>query len=265
MSRRPKLRVGAVSYLNTKPLVFGLPESSELRLSLDYPSRLAEQLAAAELDVALIPSVEFLRGDGYSLVSTACIACRGPVWSVKLLFRVPPERVRTLALDEGSRTSAALAKVLLHGRYGIQPACEPLPLGASHEDTSADAVLLIGDRAMHTPAGLFCEIWDLGDQWCRWTELPFVFAVWAARPGIDTTELALRLDEARDAGLANLETIAQREAAPLGLTEASCKMYLGDYLHFTLGPRERRGLALFERKATALGLVPKEVTHGSVD
>src|SRR5688500_9637725 len=98
------MRIGAVNYLNSKPLVSGLECAAPgVRLSFDLPSRLADSLAAGRLDVALIPSVEFFRTAGYRIVSDACVACRGHVLSVKLHFRVPPREVRSLALDEGSR------------------------------------------------------------------------------------------------------------------------------------------------------------------
>ena len=103
------MRIGAVSYLNTKPLVYGLADlAPQHELVYDLPSRLADRLAAGALDVALIPSVEYFQRPDYEIVSDACIACRGPVRSVKLLSRVPLESIRTLALDEGSRTSAVL-------------------------------------------------------------------------------------------------------------------------------------------------------------
>src|SRR5689334_2567653 len=173
MSSRSKIRVGAVSYLNTKPLIYGFERfAPEAELVLDYPSRLADSLAAGTLDVALIPSIEFFQDPTYTIVSDACIGCRGPVLSVKLFSRVPVDKIRTLALDEGSRTSAALVRILLKERFGIEPEREPLPLGNDLGDTRADAVLLIGDRAMHSPVGKFAAVWDLGDEWCRWAELP---------------------------------------------------------------------------------------------
>ncbi len=143
------MRIGAVNYLNSKPLVYGLEAAAaESRVFYDLPSRLADSLAAGRLDVALVPIVEWLRQPGHVVVSDACVACRGPVLSVKLYFRVPPSEVKTLALDEGSRTSAALALVLLDELAGVQPTCEPLPIGCGLESTAADAVLLIGDRAI---------------------------------------------------------------------------------------------------------------------
>lgn len=251
------LRIGAVNYLNTKPLIHGLgEESARFHLSLDLPSRLADGLAVGTYDVALIPSIEFFQRPDYTIVSDACIACRGPVLSVKLFFRTPPPRVKTLALDEGSRTSAALARVLLWRRFGIRPELAPLPIGASLGDTSADAVLLIGDRAMRSPGGRFEEVWDLGDEWSRFSEAPFVFAMWVARSETALGNLPEVLAAARDRGVSQLERIAAAEAAPLGLSRPECLTYLRDYLHFHLGPRERAGLELFQREAIALELAP---------
>ena len=167
MNRSARLRVGAVNYLNTKPLVYRLDRlAPQADVVFDLPSRLADRLAAGSLDVALIPSVEFFQNPDYRIVSDACIACRGPVLSVKLFSRVPAERIATLALDEGSRTSAALVRILLRERFGIEPQLQPLPIGEGLESSDADAVLLIGDRAMHSPPGRFAEVWDLGDAWC---------------------------------------------------------------------------------------------------
>jgi chorismate dehydratase len=268
MIARPPVRLGAVNYLNTKPLVHGLTETPQgqasalpYRLSFDLPSRLADDLAAGRLDVALIPSVEFFRNPAYEIVSDACIACRGPVLSVKLFSRVPLESISTLALDEGSRTSAALAQILLRERFRITPVLESLPIGSTLADTAADAVLLIGDRAIHSPPGRFAAVWDLGDQWQRWSGLPFVFAMWVARPGLDPdamADLAAALEASRDAGLAYLDAIAEREAPLLGLTIPQCLAYVRDNLHFTLGPEERRGLRRFRQLAADMDLAPAD-------
>jgi chorismate dehydratase len=238
--------------------VFGLERfSSQLDLVFDLPSRLADRLAAGQLDVALIPSIEFFQDPRYAIVSDACIACRGPVWSVKLLSRVPMSSIRTLALDEGSRTSCALARILLKERFDLEPTTTPLPLGADASTAAAEAVLLIGDRAMHVPPEDFTEVWDLGDEWCRWAELPFVFAMWVARDGVEVGELASILEMGRDDGVRRLPEIAAREAPGVGLSVDSCLAYLRDNLHFTLGSKERRGLELFRQHARKFGLVPK--------
>lgn len=259
-----KIRIGAVSYLNTKPLIYDFQRfAPEVILVLDYPSKLADALAAGALDVALIPSIEAFQDPTYTIVSDACIGCRGPVLSVKLYCRTAPDKIRTLALDEGSRTSAALTKILLKQRFGIEPRLLPLPIGDSLADSPADAVLLIGDRAMRTPPGTFHTIWDLGDEWCRWAELPFVFAMWTARAGVDLQGIEKALESSRDAGVARLDEIAVREAAPLGLTEAECLAYLRDNLYFYLGEREARGLSLFQKLAREMQLAPPGVDVGS--
>jgi chorismate dehydratase len=251
-----RLKVGAVTYLNTKPLVFRLQDfATHAELIFDLPSRLADKLSAGQLDVALIPSVEYFQKSSYKIVSDACIACRGPVLSVKLFCRVPAAQIRSLALDEGSRTSAALTRILLKERFGIEPRLEPLPIDRPLSEVNTDAVLMIGDRAIHSPAVSFAEVWDLGDQWCRWVNLPFVFAMWVAGSKVNAAELAPALAEARDCGVANLETIAESEAGPLGLTVPQCLAYLRDHLYFYLGEREREGLHLFSQKASALGLL----------
>jgi len=259
-----RLRVGAVNYLNTKPLVYGLDRlAPQAQIVFDLPSRLADELAAGRLDVALIPSLEFFQRLDYRIVSDACIACRGPVLSVKLFSRVPVERIGRLALDEGSRTSAALVRILLRQRFGLEPRLEALPIGATIDETAADAVLLIGDRAIHSPPGRFTEVWDLGDQWVRWSGLPMVFAMWTARAGTELGELEVALGEARDLGVAHVEQIAAAEAAPLGLTVPQCVGYLRDNLHFYLGPEELQGLHTFYDRAVALGLAPPEWVAGA--
>lgn len=265
MTKQAEIRLGAVSYLNTRPLVHGLAERlPQAEIVYGLPSRLADRLARGELDVALIPSIEFFQNPDYSIVSDACIGCRGPVWSVKLFSQVPPERIRTLALDEGSRTSVALVRILLRERFGLSPELVSLPIKSRTEHGSvlrkADATLLIGDRAIHSPPGDWNFTWDLGEEWNRWSKLPFVFAMWTARPGLDPVLLAeidAALREARDDGLAHLPEIAQREAGSIGLTPTECLAYLRDNLYFYLGPREQQGLELFYRHAAALGLAPR--------
>ena len=255
------MRIGAVSYLNTKPLVYGLAElAPQHELIFDLPSRLADDLAAGRLDVALIPSIEFFKNPTYTIVSDACIACRGPVRSVKLFSRAPPANIRTLALDEGSRTSVALVRILLRERLGLDPVLIPLPIDARPEAIEVDALLLIGDRAIQPPSGRFVAEWDLGDVWCRWAELPFVFAMWVARQESNAAleEVGNLLSQTRDLGVANVESIAAAEHAAVGLSYADCLVYLRDQLHFDLGPRELAGLRLFREHASRLGLAPRE-------
>lgn len=252
------VQIGAVSYLNSKPLIEDLAEltAGEAELTLDYPSRLADDLANGSLDVALIPSFEYFLQTDYEVVSDACVATHGPVMSVKLYSRVPLGNIRTLALDEGSRTSAALVRIMLSERYGVHPQLEPLPLGLSTEATKADAVLLIGDRAMHLPEEPFEAVWDLGEEWLSWTGLPFVFALWATRRSTELGSVEYALGEARNRGVVRVEDIGRREAAALGLSAETATNYLKHNLHFQLGSPEKNGLKLFQQLAVQQGLAP---------
>lgn len=275
MNQPTPLRVGAVNYLNSKPLIHRFEEHANrlaesepalagLRLLKDLPSRLADSLVDGRLDAALVPAFEALAEPRWRIVSDACVAADGPVSSVKLYFRCPPEEVQTLALDEGSRTSVALARLLLHRRFAVDAHRTRLPIGAGLADADADAVLLIGDRAMHAPPEelrrQFVAEWDLAEEWRRDTGLPFVFAVWAARPGVDGAALAALLEASRDDGLVAFAEIARAEAPALGLTVEHAERYLRQNLRFTLGPRERRGLELFRQQCRDAGLLPDAPT-----
>ncbi|MCA9081147.1 MAG: menaquinone biosynthesis protein [Planctomycetaceae bacterium] len=252
-----KLRIGAVSYLNSKPLIEGLSTlAPDAELILDVPSRLADALQRGQLDVALIPSVEAFGDPDYEVVSDACVATRGPVLSVKLYSRVFPGDIRSLALDEGSRTSSALVQVMLEERFGVRPRLQPLPLGKSVADTSADAILLIGDRAMHPPAEEFHTVWDLGQEWLQWTGLPFVFAMWVARKETPLHGLDVALEQTRDLGVANIPSIARREAPKLQLAPETAESYLRKNLHFQIGSAERHALELFHELAASQGFAP---------
>lgn len=250
-----KLRVGAVNYLNTKPLIERLTDfAPQIELSLDLPSRLADRMAAGELEVGLIPVVEFFRGDGYSFIPGVAIASRGPVLSVTLFSRVPWPAIRSVALDEGSRTSSALTQILLRKRYGAAAEVRPLPINAITEDVSADAVLLIGDRAMRACLPGFRYAYDLGDEWTAWTGLPMVYAVWAVRDGVELGATEKAFHRAKEFGLAHAGQIAQREAPALGLDPGYCRRYLDTLIRYDLGPQELAGMRKYRELAAELGL-----------
>jgi chorismate dehydratase len=254
------IRIGAVNYLNTKPLIHGLEElAPQAELVLDVPSRLADGLRQGRLDVALIPVIEYFRGEGYSIVPGISIASDGPVLSVTLFSRVPFAAIRRVALDEGSRTSATLTQVLLRHRHGVRPEVVPLPLDAEAEAVDADAVLLIGDRAMRACLPGFAHAFDLGQEWHDWVGLPFVYAVWAVRAGVDLGPVAEALHEAKRRGLRQVGPIAHREAPRLGLDAGFCRRYLDNIIRFGLGPREQAGLHHYYMLACELGLAPRGV------
>ncbi|MCH9655685.1 MAG: menaquinone biosynthesis protein [Planctomycetes bacterium] len=256
----PPIRVGAVSYLNSKPLIEDLEDLAEnAELMLDYPSLLADDLAEGRIDVGLIPSIEVIRNSDYEIISNACVATQGPVLSVKMYSYVPLGKIKRLALDMGSRTSATLVQIMLAEQYGVFPEVEPLPMDQSIKATTADAILLIGDRAIHTPDTKFAATWDLGEEWLRWTGLPFVFAMWAVRKNQETGSLASALCQARDRGVTQLDEIARREAPKLGIEVSVAQSYLKKNLSFHLGPAECCGLQLFQELAIKTGLAPEGV------
>ncbi len=267
------IRFGLVRYFNAKPLYYGLEDRlPTATFELDLPSRLADSLANGNLDVALIPSVEFLRGikeHNYIALPGAAIGTKGVVRSVKLLSHVPPNEIQRLALDEGSRTSQALCRVLLDGLYGVRPEqLEELPIGVPPEESTADAVLVIGDRAMRLPEWRYHTVIDLGEAWNRWTGLPFVFALWVAKPriGLDLDQISAVLRTCREDGVAHAREIASAHAASLGLGLEECVTYLTHQITYQLDEPELAGLRLFAAKAEALGLVPERcdvVLHSS--
>ena len=263
-------RIGAVSYLNTKPLVQGLAEAvgSAGKLSYALPSVLADQLAVGELDAALIPSIETFSNPDYETISNACIACRGPVWSVKLFSRVPIHQIQSLSLDEGSRTSVALARILLKTHFQVDPQLEPLAIDDDWLACQTDAVLLIGDRAMkpqfpQNEHGGFVHEIDLGKWWHDWTGLPFVFAMWTVRKELVNSELAAPLErwltEARDRGVHDSGALARQESDRYGLSYQECRDYFDEYLHFRMGPAERTGFAKFRQCVKDLSLFSPRV------
>jgi chorismate dehydratase len=247
------LRLGVVSYLNAVPTVHGLAQDPAFVLVRDVPARVAEMLHAGEVDLGLIPSIEYGRGD-YSIVPGVALASRGPVRSVNLYHRKPLDQVRRVALDASSRTSVALLKVLLAERgpapeYVVRP---PDVLGMLEE---ADAALVIGDPAFYFRGEL--SRLDLGEEWTSRTGLPFVWAFWAGRPGAVDAGQVRRLQEAVAAGLRSVAEIA---AAYNGLGRAHAaenEAYLRHHIAFGLAEGELLGLSEFYRRAHALGLIPR--------
>jgi chorismate dehydratase len=254
------VRIGAVRYLNSKPLIYGLEDlAPSAEVHLDVPSRLADQLANGELDVALIPSIEYFRGRDYLILPDMAIAAYGPVLSVKLYCRVPVRDVRTVALDEGSRTSVALTRILLDRWCAEPPQTRPLPLGMPAEESDADAVLVIGDRAIRPLRLGQVATYDLGEAWLNETGLPFVFAMWVVRRDANLGNVGVALRRAKQRGIQNVQAISEREGPALGLTVPETMRYLTEYIRFDFGPRELKGLELFYERAATLGLAPKGV------
>jgi len=268
-----RVRLGAVSYLNARPCVVGLERTPAFELSFDLPASCAVQLHAGSIDVGLIPSIEYLRGpggaSGYAIVPGVAIASRGQVASVALYARRPIQDVRSIALDTSSRTSVALTRVLCARAFGIAPALAPHGPDLVAMLEEHDAALIIGDAALlldHTAIQLTAgagngapsciEKIDLGETWTKLTGLPFVYAFWAGRPDALTAADVAALQAARDAGVADPAAVSAAyfdDPALRGVGER----YLRDNIKYDLGEDERAGLALFQRYAAELDLVPR--------
>ena len=247
------LRIGSVSFLNAKPLIYGLEEAPGIELHLDVPSRLLDGLIDARFDVALLPVIDYQRLPGLRLLTSGGIGSDGATLTVRIFSPVPIERITKLACDTDSHTSVALARILLAERFGIRPEFVPLASAPTGADT---ARLLIGDKVVcEEPAGLSHQL-DLGEAWERQTGLPFVFAAWMARAGIDLGDLPDRLESAKRAGMANIDAIIQRHATPRGWPADTARDYLTQHLQFDITPAHLRAIRLFHELAFKYGLIP---------
>ena len=252
------VRLGAVSYLNARPLVHGLenqPERFELRY--DIPSECARLLHAHEIDVGLIPSIEYLRGPlPYIIVPGPAVTSRGPVASVAIYTRREPGDIRTIAMDTSSRTSVALATVIVQRRFGVT--VEPVAMAPDLDAmlARADAALIIGDVALfldHAASGV--RKIDLGEEWTEMTGLPFVYACWSGWPRAVNREDVAVLQRSRDEGVAQSDAVAAAYYPDDMHRQAVARRYLRDNIQYILGGSEIEGLTTFFRYASELGLV----------
>ena len=251
------LRLGAVSYLNTKPLVYGLDAYRDrFDVRFDVPAKCAELLHEGRVDLGLIPAVEYLRGT-YAIVPDISIASDGDVATVAIFTRKPIDTVQALALDLSSRTSVALTRVLCAKHWRIAPKFTPAEPDLDSMLLRADAALVIGDPAFEIdPFKHGLAKIDLGAEWKALTGLPFVYAMWVGRPGAASPEQCRALQEARDAGVANLPQIAKQVARGSARLEQRVLTYLRDNLRYGLGDAEQAGLRRFHELAAEIGVVP---------
>ncbi len=251
------LRLGAVSYLNARPLVYGLEQEPRFDLRYDIPSECAKLLHAHAIDVGLIPSIEYLRGPRpYAFVPGPAVTSRGPVASVAIYTRKEPGDIRSIAMDTSSRTSVALATILLRRRFGVSPHAMPMAPDLEAMLASADAALIIGDAALfldHERAGV--QKLDLGHEWTESTGLPFVYAMWVGWPDAVGPDGAELLQQARDAGVAHAAEVAAGYYPDDTVRQAVAERYLRENIRYYLGGAELEGLTAFYNYAAELGLV----------
>jgi chorismate dehydratase len=246
--------LGLVSYLNTSPFRYGLRALGQTKWIERVPALLLPLLQSGEVEAAVLPAFDALAHPELPVLPGSAIVSHGAAYSVRLFSRIPLRRVTTVALDASSHTSAALTRIVL-GLQGGSPSYFAMSPDLTMMLNAADAALLIGDPCMRAnTTGLL--VTDLGQEWLRLTGLPFVFAVWAARPGADYAALAELIGEAKRKGLEALERVAEEECERVGLDRAVCLVYLRDHMRYDLDESARAGLERFRELAVKQGLIP---------
>lgn len=245
-----KIRIGAVSYLNTRPLIYGLREpeiAGMIELETHYPAELARMLMADRLDVALLPVAIIPQLSEYHLISDHCIGCTGKVASVAIFSEVPMEGIRTILLDYQSRTSVALARILMrdHWKNPVRflPAVDD---GFMNEIAGTTAGLVIGDRAFEQ-AGRSAYMYDLGEAWVQHTGLPFVFATWVSNKKLDDGFIKA-FNSANAVGVRELDkVIAENPQAAFDLHD-----YYYRNMSYDFDERKKKGMQLFLDRVASL-------------
>ncbi len=248
LSNIAKYRVGAVGYLNTTPLVWGMlhgPQRDLVDLRLAVPSICARQVEDGITHIGLVPVAEVARQE-LEIVPGVGISCLGAVRSILLFAKVPWNKVRTLAADTSSRTSVQLARVILRERFGVEPEMNQCPPDLAAMMKEADAALIIGDPALLIDPGQTPYQWlDLGQEWFTLTQLPMVFATWAGKPKLPVRELSELTVASYEFGKARLDEIINSEYPKRGIARELAGEYLRRHIRFEIGPFEQRGLETF--------------------
>jgi chorismate dehydratase len=253
------VRIGAVGYLNARPLTWALDTHPDRwRVRYDVPSVCASLLHQGDVDLGLIPSIEYLSREDYRFVPGVGIGSRGRVASVALYTRKDSGEIRSIALDTSSRTSVTLIQVLCRHHFRISPAFVPHGPDLAAMTSVCDAGLLIGDPAFdadHESLGL--QKIDLGEVWSQMTDLPFIYAAWTGRPTAVDDRVVQSLQQAQAEGVAAREAIAAEYGAGNAARTARAAIYLRDNVKYGLGAEEAAGLQLFLDYAADMGLAPR--------
>jgi len=250
--------ISFINFLNSIPLGWGFLHGScrgKAELRFDVPSVCAQRLSAGEVDVGLIPVIEYQRIPGLSIIPGICIGAKREARSVLFISRVPIKEVTNVAVDASSRTSVALLRIVLSEFYGRKDVVfevqKPDPKRMLSERQSA---LLIGDPALQFNLD-GCLVYDLAAEWNAFTGLPFVFAFWAVRRGVKLGGQEELFYRSRAEGLENLPAIAEIYSAKLGVSREDILQYFCMNLNYTLDEANREGLQEFYRLAARLNLI----------
>jgi chorismate dehydratase len=278
-----RLRISAISYLNTAPLMWDIEHGdtgSEFDISYTLPSACARALEAGTADIGIIPAAAYAQVPGLIVLPGVTIASRRPVRSILLVSRVPIHQIRTVALDTSSMTSVALTKILFEKWLGSGRTFTAMTPDIEKMLAQHDAGLVIGDPALQIDRSRYLTL-DLAEEWIRHTGKPFVFAFWAVRQqslpedalcgdgrprpsaarsdaSVPEPDLATIFQQSRDHGLepASLDQITREWAPRLGLKESDVRSYLTENIHYQLDAPCLEGLQLFYRYAAEIGALP---------
>jgi len=241
--------VGSVPYLNAKPLIRyfeDLGDDSPVKVVFDVPSKLPALLESGEVQAIMVSSIESLRKPGNRVAYGVCIGTREEVLSVRVFSKVPAQQIQTIAWDQSSMTSNALAQIVLKENYGVEPHGPKLSPNLEEMLQDHDACVLIGDNGMRE-VGEGLTILDLGSEWFQLTGLPFVWAVWLGREGL-TEELAHYLVEAEQEGQIRMDQVVADAPGHTNMPIELCDRYLRTIMHYPMHDHELEGLREFGRR-----------------
>ncbi|MGA6981099.1 MAG: menaquinone biosynthesis protein [Candidatus Sulfotelmatobacter sp.] len=256
-----RLRISAISYLNTAPLMWDFEHGDAGRgfeISYTLPSACARDLRAGMADIGIIPAAAYAQIPRLKILPEVAIASRRAVRSILLVSKLPIEKIRTVALDDSSLTSVALTKILFEKWLGGRKAYTSMPPNIKKMLAACDAALLIGDPALRVDRSRYVTL-DLAEEWIRYTGKPFVFAFWAVRSDVAeqaaSQDLAGLFQQSRDHGLeaASLDVISRQWAPRLGISQDSVRAYLTQNIHYRLDAACLDGLLLFYGYAAEIG------------
>jgi chorismate dehydratase len=244
-----KKRLGAVSFLNAKPLIYGIEKNlfpHNFQLTKAVPSALAVELNAGKLDAGLIPSIAYAKNSpALQIVPDCGIIAHGKVKSIRLYFNKNLKSIRSVAIDVSSMTSVILTKILLAERYEVKPDFFAAMPDVDKMLASADAALVIGDSALFKTRSTDENYLDLAEEWHEMTALPFVFAVWAGRySALDFDDLQAIISS-KTLGQDNIESVCGDAAAEYGADPDLVRSYLTENVQFDLGEEEIAGMRYF--------------------
>jgi len=253
-------KVSVVQYLNTVPLIWGMlrgEQQGKYELAFTTPAGCADAVRQRNADLGIIPSIEYQRIDGAQVLAGISIASKGEVKSVLLLSKVPVEKIKNVAVDNSSRSSSALLRILFRKFYKRMVNITPTVPKPAEMLKRADAALVIGDPAL-IYEGRVPEVYDLAAEWKKFTGLPFVFALWVGHEDAKLSNYRKDFEDSRDYGLAHVDDIAAEYAPKLNMKVQGVKVYLTQNIDYSLDEENRNGLRLFYKLAREAGIIPVE-------